>query len=470
MSTDSSASSKQLVWFRKDLRVADHAPLSAACSKGPVRALYIATPGQWQTHGVGANQASFIQQAVTSLGQQLAELGIPLEVIHCHQFSDIEHRLTQYCNDHQIRQIHAHSEAEIDERRRDQHLQNQGLPLTLYGGHCILEPGTVRTQQQQVYRVFTPFKRRWLDFVDAQQLIPLPNPKPQGPALVAEAGNWCIDYPQGALPGWQASERKAHQLLQHFIHNKAESYHQDRDRPDLNATSGLSPYLALGVISPKQCLHQLLQRYPNALEPAKNGPFTWVNELIWREFYRHLLVLFPKLSMHHNFNELGDRIQWRDDQSAFEAWCQGKTGYPLVDAAMRQLTETGWMHNRLRMVTASFLTKNLLIDWRLGERFFQQHLVDWDLAANNGGWQWSASTGCDAQPYFRIFNPVTQSKNFDPLGRFIRRFIPELNHLDDKMIHNPSDECRPADYPAPIVDLKESRARALDVFSVLKKG
>jgi deoxyribodipyrimidine photo-lyase len=224
-----------------------------------------------------------------------------------------------------------------------------------------------------------------------------------------------------------------------------------------------------------------LYYYPDALINEASPAKTWLNELIWREFYRHLLVAFPRLSRGQNFNLLGKNIQWRNDADEFSAWCKGQTGYPIVDAAMRQLNQTGWMHNRLRMVVASFLTKHLLIDWRWGEKYFRQHLIDGDLAANNGGWQWSAGTGCDAQPYFRVFNPMAQSSKFDPDASFIKQYVPEVANWPLKTIHQPQsvansvpsaslfDQAQP-EYPSPIVEHAMARKRAIEVLSSLKKG
>jgi len=256
-------------------------------------------------------------------------------------------------------------------------------------------------------------------------------------------------------------------MLANFFSQKLTDYGQLRDIPSLKATSGLSAYLAAGVISPKTILATLLRYQPDILSDTNSEAFTWLNELIWREFYRHLLFHFPDLCKHQCFNEKYQNLAWPVNQAFFNAWCQGKTGYPIVDAAMRQLIQTGWMHNRLRMIVASFLTKHLLIDWRLGERFFMQHLIDGDLAANNGGWQWSAGTGCDAQPYFRIFNPITQSQRFDPSGKFIRKYLPELADIPDKYIHFPHEfisknqlQCY---WPA-IVEHKVAREQALRFY------
>ncbi|MEK1908449.1 MAG: FAD-binding domain-containing protein, partial [Pseudomonas sp.] len=231
-----------------------------------------------------------------------------------------------------------------------------------------------------------------------------------------------------------------------------------------------STYLAAGVISPRQCLHAALRGNQGEFDSGNPGAVSWINELLWREFYKHILVGYPRVSRHRAFRPETEALPWRDAPQDLLAWQQGRTGIPLIDAAMRQLLATGWMHNRLRMVVAMFLTKNLLIDWREGERFFMRHLIDGDLAANNGGWQWSASTGTDAAPYFRIFNPISQSQKFDADGRFIRTWLPELVGLNKRDIHDPSamgGVFGLAEYPRPIVDLAHSRERVLQAFRSL---
>ncbi|WYX18753.1 deoxyribodipyrimidine photo-lyase [Achromobacter xylosoxidans] len=262
---------------------------------------------------------------------------------------------------------------------------------------------------------------------------------------------------------WPAGESAAGARLDAFADGVIDAYRDERDFPSLPATSCLSPYLAAGVLSPGQALRAALAANQGELESGKAGAATWINELLWREFYQHLLAACPALSMHQPMKPETAAVPWRDAPDDLRAWQQGRTGLPIVDAAMRQLLALGWMHNRLRMVTAMFLTKNLLIDWRLGEAWFMAHLVDGDLAANNGGWQWSASTGADSVPYFRVFNPLSQSRKFDPRGVFLREWLPELAHLDDNAIHDPSPmERAAAGYPAPIVDLPQSRLRALE--------
>jgi deoxyribodipyrimidine photo-lyase len=253
-----------------------------------------------------------------------------------------------------------------------------------------------------------------------------------------------------------------------------DEYHEARDFPGKDGTSTMSPYLAVGAISSKQCLRAAMSESPTPWPDVmglKDGRAGWINELIWREFYRHLLIAFPKLCMYQPFQAHTKAIEWSDRDEEFEAWTQAQTGYPIVDAALRQLLETGWMHNRLRMVVAMFLTKNLLQDWRKGERFFMNHLIDGDLASNNGGWQWAASTGTDAAPYFRVFNPWSQSAKFDPDGTFIKHYLPELQDVPAKALHDPKRllKPKPASYPDPICDHKSTRLHAIEVFKNLTK-
>ncbi|MCA9299062.1 MAG: hypothetical protein KDA28_08350, partial [Phycisphaerales bacterium] len=258
---------------------------------------------------------------------------------------------------------------------------------------------------------------------------------------------------------WPAGEDEALRSLKSF-QRSIDDYGDARDRYAEDGTSRLSPHLAVGSISIRQCLHGAFDA-GGTLGLGNSGADVWIKELLWREFYRHLIVAEPRLSKSASMKSVD--VRWREDEAGFEAWSTGRTGIPIVDAAMRQLLETSWMHNRLRMVVAMFLTKNLLIDWRRGERFFMEHLIDGDLASNNGGWQWAASTGADAAPYFRVFNPVSQSRRYDPDGTFLRRFLPELKDVDDP--HDPADAARErCGYPRAIVDLKATRTRAIEAF------
>lgn len=457
----------KIVWFRKDLRVHDNAALIQACQDGPVTAVYFITPEQWKKHDVAPIQIDFIEKALNHLAKSLAQLGIELLVKTVDLFSDVADSLAYLCEKLNASEVLANCEVEIDEINRDISVQQHGVNLKLFQSDCIINPGQVLTQQGTMFKVFTPFKMNCLSQIKSIDLTPYSKPAynnlvlEQDELISVSPSKITIELPKKDSSTWEASEDAAQAHLTTFLDEQIEDYHLHRDFPAKPGTSMLSPYLALGLISAKQCLYALLQRYPDSLNNAKDGPSTWVNEIIWREFYRHIMVLNPRLGRGANYNELGDNINWQNDPKLFKAWCEGKTGYPLVDAAMQQLTQTGWMHNRLRMVCASFLTKHLLIDWRWGERFFKQHLIDGDFASNNGGWQWAASTGCDAQPYFRIFNPIIQSQKFDPNGQFISIYNQALSHLSDKQIHFPVN---------PIVEHKLARLTALDLFSVLKKG
>ncbi len=449
----------QLLWLRKDLRVHDNPALFYACQRGPVTAIYFVTPRQWQAHHLAPIQADFIEANLNSLRQSLAQIGIALIIDQVDDFAAIPARLKVLSEHYQVQHIHANSEPEINEIKRDQAVLRSGLPLLLYQGDCLLDPGTVLTKQGTMYKVFTPFRNAWMAQVKQGDITPLAAPASVGPAL--QATPVAVNYAKVSSAAFPGSEEYARQLLSDFIDHNIEDYSQQRDIPSLDATSHLSPYLAQGVLSVKSCVYQVLQAFPYALDDKASGAFIWINELVWREFYRHLMVANPTLCMGKNYNPLADAIVWDNNPEYFARWCQGRTGYGLVDAAMRQLNTTGWMHNRLRMVSASFLTKHLLIDWRWGEAYFMRHLIDGDFASNNGGWQWAASTGCDAQPYFRIFNPIMQSQKFDPQGTFIRKYVQELFDCDAKNIHFPVNG---------LVEHKQARINALDRFSVLKKG
>uniref|UniRef100_A4Y900 Deoxyribodipyrimidine photo-lyase n=2 Tax=Shewanella putrefaciens TaxID=24 RepID=A4Y900_SHEPC len=474
-----------LMWFRQDLRLADNQALTAACdwarAQGTaLRAIYIATPIQWECHDVAPIQLDFIERHINLLAKGLGCLGIQFELIQLERFADIPQFMLDYCQQHNITRVFAGSEPEINERVRDQACIDAGVPLLLTDEHCLLAPGTVLNLSGEMYRVFTPFSRKWREIAARHAILPLGVPAPLGPVLPEpKALNLAVN--KVSSEQWGAGEGQAKRLLCDFIQQKVQDYKQDRDFPALDGTSCISPYLAIGVLSARQCVAALLQRFPEVIVDDTSLGRTWLNELVWREFYRHLLVAFPDLSKNHNFNRQADQVQWRNNIEEFKAWCEGRTGYPIVDAAMRQLNQTGWMHNRLRMVVASFLTKHLLIDWRWGERYFRQKLIDGDLAANNGGWQWSAGCGCDAQPYFRIFNPMSQSEKFDPDGSFIRKYLPELASWGIKQLHQPNTAKTPllfkqplfaeqAAYPSAIVDHTEARVRALSVLGVLKKA
>ncbi|MCF1426789.1 MAG: deoxyribodipyrimidine photo-lyase [Shewanella sp.] len=476
-----------LMWFRMDLRLADNAALCAAVEAarsqgGRVQALFCVTPAQWEQHDMAAVQLDFIERHVNLLARSLAVLGIPLQVLHLGNYAAIPEAIASFCREQQIGAIFAHAEPEINEVERDADvaavLQRDGVGFELFEGHCLVPPGLVLNRSGQMFRVFTPFAKVWRRHLLALPTSPLPVPEPVGARLPDPAPIHFNCATQSSTL-WQAGECHARRILMGFVDSALVDYHEQRDFPATDGTSALSPYLAIGVLSPCQCLAAVLMRFPEALMEggglSSRGAYIWLTELCWRDFYRHLLVAFPTLCKGKNFNSLADAIQWRNDPEEFRRWCEGATGYPIVDAAMRQLNQTGWMHNRLRMIVASFLTKHLLIDWRWGERYFRRHLIDGDLAANNGGWQWSAGTGCDAQPYFRVFNPISQSEKFDPEGKFIRKLLPQLAQVATPALHRA--EIHSADlfavnqnYPTPVVEHRRARERALAALGVMKRA
>ena len=326
-----------------------------------------------------------------------------------------------------------------------------GVQVVIHHGSVVLPPGSVRTAAGPPYSVFTPFKRCWLEVLAPDQAIPLPVPAPQA-KLEVNADRVPDDLNGVSVKRladhWPGGEVEALARLAAFSERALAAYSGERDVPGLDGTSRLSPYLSVGALSPRRCL------------AVAGESEAWRDELIWREFYRHVIASFDHVSCRCAFKRDYDAIPWREDRNAFARWQEGRTGYPLVDAGMRQLLETGWMHNRVRMVTAMFLCKHLLIDWRWGERHFMLHLVDGDFAANNGGWQWSASTGTDAAPYFRVFNPTAQARKCDPDGRYVRRWVAELAHGQSG-----------SSYPPPMVDHRQARARAIATFkAVLSAG
>ncbi|MDK8464616.1 deoxyribodipyrimidine photo-lyase [Marinobacter sp. SS13-12] len=464
----------QLVWFRNDLRVADNAALTAACKQQqPVRACFIVTPEQWREHDWSPARVCFVLDHANALSKELAKLGIPLSFITATTFTDSTEKLKEFCRRESIRHVHFNEEYGVNERRRDkalkQALGSTGTGVKKYRDQTVAPVGSILTQQEEPYSVFTPFSRRWRSWIDAAQPTLFAIPEPVGDVVEASSFD---ETPEGfeSLPPRlvETGEDAAHRQLEQFLDSRAGDYKNLRDLPAVDGTSMLSPYLANGVLSGRQCL--IAARQHQGMGGNQEGLATWTNEIAWRDFYINILYHYPRVSMHRAFKPETEALQWNSPDEKFEAWKDGNTGIPIVDAAMRQLNQTGWMHNRLRMITAMFLAKNLFIDWRLGEAYFMSKLVDGFLASNNGGWQWSASTGTDSAPYFRVFNPATQSERFDPDGEFIRKYVPELAKLDSKRIHQPwISGVIPGGYPRPIVDLKESRKEAIAKFQALKK-
>jgi deoxyribodipyrimidine photo-lyase len=457
-----------LHWFRDDLRLHDNTALDALAGRAeqwlPV---FVLDPRLVRGASAGAPRLRFLLDCLDRLGRDLEKRGLPLLV----RGGLPEQVLPRLLRDTGARLLSFNEGATPFARRRDdsvrQAVERGGGEVVARRDRVVFGGNEVRTASGGIYAVYTPYRRAWRKRWTEDPRLPvrtrrLPPPIPGFPAeRVPDPREFGLEAADSDLPG--GGEQAARRRLDRFLDGAVRRYPEDRDRPDVDGTSRLSPYLRFGAISVRECFERAGEAA--FAEPAlRRGVARWLDELVWREFYAAILEEHPRV-LRESYRREYDRLVWNDDAEGFESWCRGRTGYPIVDAGMRQLRATGWMHNRVRMLVASFLTKDLLIDWREGERFFFERLVDGDRASNNGGWQWAASTGTDAQPYFRIFNPVSQGRRWDPRGRYVRRWIPELRGVPDARVHAPWEADRPpADYPPPIVDHAERRAIALERF------
>lgn len=468
---------RALMWFRSDLRVADNPALHQACRQATdgVIGVFAVCERQWAEHDWGAAKVDFVLRNVRALSQALAAFNIPLKIIYPPRFSEVPEALLAVAEGCRCEALYFNREYEVNEARRDRQVEllfrSRSRSVHAFHDQTAVDITRLRSSQGGWYRVFGPFRRAWLHSVKQEGTAPLPGGVRRQPDMEIRPDP--VPEARGPLCGadralWPEGERAATRRLARFIEQRIGRYGHARNYPGLDGTSMLSAYLAAGVLSARQCLHAAREANDGRVDSGRSGVVAWINELCWRDFYRHVVVGFPRVCMGRAFRAAAEALPWRRDEADFTAWCEGRTGFPIVDAAMRQLHRTGWMHNRLRMISAMFLAKHLFIDWRWGERYFMQRLVDGDLASNNGGWQWSASTGTDAAPYFRIFNPSAQSRRFDPQGEFIRRFVPELGDVPARLLHDPAALAESAgrrlDYPPPICDHRAARRRALEHF------
>lgn len=467
-----------LWWIRRDLRLSDNQALSAALAAAEqVIPVFVLDPALLASPYTGDKRLAFLFDSLRSLDADLRQRGSRLIVRQGEPAAQLAPLLAETRAD----AIFAEADVTPYARRRDEQVKVQ-LPLRLTRGLTVQRPSAVLKDDGAPYTVFTPFSKRWLSLPQPIEADLLPAPG----RIVTPQDLPSLPIPtEPALPAsvpFAAGESEAQRRLQAFTEGDDAAitrYRDERNRPDLEGTSRLSPYLRFGMLSARQAvLASRSARQAARTSDACYGTDTWLSELIWREFYVAILYHFPHVRS-GSFQRHYDRIPWVNDERDFAAWCEGRTGYPIVDAAMRQLVQTGWMHNRSRMIVASFLVKDLLIDWRWGERFFMQHLLDGDPASNNGGWQWTAGVGTDAAPYFRIFNPTAQGQKFDPEGEYVRRWAPELAGIPAKYIHAPwtmppSEQRRAgcvvgSDYPAPIIDHAFARERTLAAYAQAKE-
>ncbi|OAV91256.1 hypothetical protein PTTG_08253 [Puccinia triticina 1-1 BBBD Race 1] len=517
-----------IVWWMRmrDLRLSDNRALAVASQLAKNQAkhlvvLHVLSPGDYRSHDRSPRRIDFVLRNLIDLRTRLHKLNIPLCTITIEPRQQIPEKIIELISTWGTCYLTANIEHEVDELRRDIQVlklaRENNIEVDFVHDTCLVEPGKVLTKENKPYSVFSPWQRNWANLINSNlddYIAAAEDCQPNSPAIKeVQILNKLFDCEvPTSIPGfelsaedsrvmhehWKAGEQAAEELLHQFLNSplKSESSKQTtltkngkasssvetiiqqystlRNRPDLPGTSRLSAYLAAGVISPRACVRATFQIGEKGKKPVNGmqvdrrdlGVGMWQSELGWRDFYQHVLAAWPRVCMGKAFNLKYEEVVWENDEEIFEKWKEGMTGYPFIDACMRQLKHIGYMHNRGRMCVAMFLTKDLMMDWRRGEKWFMENLVDGDLGSNNGGWQWSASTGTDAQPYFRIFAPLSQSEKSDPNGDFIRHWVPELKSLTGKSIHAPfdtlaSDKFKKLNYPKPIVDHSVVRKRAL---------
>ena len=469
---------KSIIWFRNDLRLDDNPSLREACkNSSELLAIFLYSNDQLEKHNEANVKIDFLIKNLQCLNVSLQKLNIPLTIINSEGFEQDPDIILNLAKERNVEKVFINKQFGNDEQNRDKRarelLNAANIKTEFFNDQIVYEAGSIRTGQDNPYSVFTPFKRKWVESFDMEFLDIDYDYAPQK-NIDLESNFDGFDFKHEIIHKvdmslWPVGEEHAKNRLVDFLENRAVNYSKDRNDPIKDGTSRMSPYLALGVISSKRCILEGLKLNNFEFNSGNSGITKWIDEIVWREFYRNIMFSFPKVGRNQPFQDFSKSIQWRFEETELHAWKTGMTGFPIIDAAMRQLLHEGWMHNRLRMVVAMFFTKNMLHDWRLGEAYFMQNLIDGDFSSNNGGWQWSSSTGTDAAPYFRIFNPITQSTNFDKEGLFIKKYVPELKDLDKSVIHDPPKEHRKyCGYPDQILDLKTSRLRAIDAFKAAK--
>lgn len=432
-------------WIRRDLRLSDNAALNAAMRSGSVVPLFVLDPALTGRRAALTRRWQFLTRGLTELASEIEARGSRLIV----RSGPPAREVARLVNALGGAPVFAEEDFTPYARRRDEAVART-VNLQLLPGLAIRHPARMLNRQDRPFVTFRGFRQAWRASPELPTLHDAPARLQATPSVSSEpVPSW-----RSRQSGQEASESAAHAALDRFVAEGIENYAARRDRLDMDGTSKLSPYVRFGMIAPSRLLAA-------ASKASSDSSRAWIDELAWRDFYIATLYHLPATAA-GNFAPFGDKIRWRNDQGEFERWRSGTTGYPVVDAAMRQLAATGWIHNRSRMIVASFLVKHLLIDWRWGERWFRDQLVDGDLAANVGGWQWVAGTGPDASPYFRIFNPALQGARFDPDGDFVRAWVPELHGVRGGDVHDRLPEL--SDYPAPVVEHRFARARALEVY------
>ena len=473
-------SSPTVLWLRQDLRLADNSALAAAIEAGgPIIPVFIWAPEEAGSWAPGAASKWWLRQALASLSEALGVRGGKLVLRQGDSLVELRSIIKQTG----AKAVYWNRRYESPLRELDaaikRSLRQEGIDTQSFNSALLNEPHTTSTGAGLPYKVYTPY---WKSVKD-RPLPELARPDfeklyflkqmPESQDLDALDLLPKISWDDGFYKRWDVSERAAMQRLEDFLEKRVQDYAEDRDRPDMDGTSCLSPYLHWGQIGPRQIAHKLTEKY----DLRAKGPQVYIKEVYWREFAYNVLYHFPHTADTPLRQEYAN-FPWQHDAATLEAWQKGRTGYPIVDAGMRQLWETGWMHNRVRMIVSSLLVKHLLHNWHEEAKWFWETLVDADLASNTLGWQWSGGCGADAAPYFRVFNPIIQGKKFDPDGDYVRRYVPELKDLDTEYIHTPWEAPQAVlvdaglslgeDYPEPIIDHKKGRARALAALDQFK--
>ncbi|MFC3099306.1 deoxyribodipyrimidine photo-lyase [Altererythrobacter lauratis] len=455
-----------IVWLRRDLRLADQPAFHAAAALGPVIPVYVLDDETPRHRRMGAASRWWLHHSLEALALELEAAGSRL-ILRRGKAAEVLATLAQETG---AAAIHALRHVEPWWRMAEKELA-KALDLRLYDGLYLMPPGSLRTGGGTPYKIFTPFKNALIDAIGEVDVLPAPRlSAPESWPASDKLDDWALlpttpDWAGGFREAWTPGSAAAHARMEEFKDILA-PYRQDRELPSIDGTSRLSPHLHFGEVSPRQLWHAIAGM-------GGQGPGFFKAELIWRDYAANLVLQFPDYGA-RSYREGYDEGLWRDpenDQAAaadLAAWQQGRTGYPIVDAGMRQLWHTGWMHNRVRMIAASFLVKHLLIDWRQGEQWFWDTLVDADYPSNATNWQWVSGTGVDSNMFVRIMAPLSQSEKFDA-GAYIRQWVPELGKLSDPYVHDPeSFRCRPRDYPAPVIGHKEGRERALAAYKAMK--
>ncbi|KAF2151698.1 putative Deoxyribodipyrimidine photo-lyase [Myriangium duriaei CBS 260.36] len=482
-------------WYKRDLRTLDNRSLAAASAKAkskgvPLICVFIVSPQDYQAHFTSKLRVGFEFRTLEILRADLAEKNIPLYVETVENRKTVPSRLLELCQAWGANHIYCNMEYEVDELRREEKLTRMGLEKgialdVLHDDVCIA-PGRLATGAGKQFSVYSPWYRAWCAHLNAHPYLLAESPQPEtNPDSARKDFKDIFDMKFPPIPEnkrldkdeerrfakfWPAGEHEAMDRLDKFLSARITKYKDNRNFPSQESTGKLSAHFSAGTLAARTAVRLAMERGgTKKVDGGNDGVKGWISEVAWRDFYKHVMAWWPFVCMYKPFKFETSDIKWEFDPALWDKWVNGTTGFPIVDAAIRQMREMGWMHNRCRMIVASFLTKDLLIDWRHGERYFMEHLIDGDFASNNGGWGFSASTGVDPQPYFRIFNPLLQSEKFDAEGEYIRKWVKELSGIKGKAIHDPygrgaAKEAERAGYPQPCVVHSERRVKALAMY------